>query len=1307
MPPPPFNRDDPGSGEQPSPGGPGEPPKGGGGGGVPAPDLPVYTEPGPIFKPTPQPPEPAPPRRRSVPEPPPGSRPPGSGRGVGDRPIIPRPPIDTPEIPNVPPSAPTRLTYRAPRELTLNQSAAGTERDIILGGPVLQGAKYLYTRAHAGGQYLYIVVPHGEGPIQRIKPCYDGLAMTLVGGSQTNPDGATWTGNGGYVVVWCYDGHRTNFQEMASGLFGYDPTWITSGIASKYNNLAFSVVRIDFDPFFSTTIPTLTFDIDGYADVLDTRTGLRGYTDNWALTIREALTNTRWGYKHPLAGVGDWIEAANDCDGAVFPARSGVAPSLALGAAGAVPAGTWEYTYTRHNSTGVETLESPLATIVTTGQRVLVTITIGDANTSGFRVYRRLSGTGVSRRRVGTLAGNAGGVVTDNTDAATWAAAAAAPAVAPTSPKRYYGGMIISKASPGDAQLITMAAHCLGVILPEQGVLQLRINKALPPGYLRQQFSEFHSAGGTVKPNVDAESIFFDRKVRADLFNEVEVVGTDAQNGYQKLSVVKQRPDVIAGTSIPRRATYYLPGLLDSAIVGRVAISLLNLAWDDAQFTWDADRSAISTAIWDVVTLNFGTYIQDVRVRVKRGKGEGYTLSGTEYQDGSFSDVVQAVDAPIVSGGANPASAFYDTPPDITAPTFTEEPYQDSTLVWRTRGVVTLTIPTTTAFFEAVEAYVSINGGPQRLWFEFATVPTHTPPLTELGSYSITYKVRTFAKRRSAGYVHAVTVLGLPGKPPEIVDPHLAISLGAPPATLDFGAPVARSVTLYATGFWTATNLAAYNGTKVSDGDTATAAFNWNVAGASKLVWTTGGATGPRECWLYTSAYASDPLFGYADGGATTYFTASLGTTVSLGGGITLRKFYFPSGLGNHLSWSIEKASAGAEATTVTEVSIVLYGAAYAYLKGYLILDNSGRVFETLEAGRRPTLTAPLVIEQITSRSYNSQAKGGTNYSASATVTVRTISFSDEVSDGVAVNLAQSVLPSSGAFGAYVEQSSSGTVLVNGLNSSINGVAGLQEISGPTGAFLVGGFSGPLGGAVIRLTYAGAQAWTLVNEDASSFVAYRIKIRSAANVTGTGPFNAWLEYNNADARWVLLWWQVGTLYAPLASPAFTGTPTAPTPAAGTNTTVLATAAFVQLEGLQRVSSLPAATVAGNVAVAARPTGAVIFSGATASGTYVTILNVSGKGALRYLAAYSSAGIGASLVQITIDGGVVGARPPGVSGDRVTHLGGLVSAYNSNTSLYDLAPIPEGGFTFKTSLLIELKANGVGGTSTVEYSYLVY
>lgn len=63
-------------------------------------------------------------------------------------------------------------------------------------------------------------------------------------------------------------------------------------------------------------------------------------------------------------------------------------------------------------------------------------------------------------------------------------------------------------------------------------------------------------------------------------------------------------------------------------------------------------------------------------------------------------------------------------------------------------------------------------------------------------------------------------------------------------------------------------------------------------------------------------------------------------------------------------------------------------------------------------------------------------------------------------------------------------------------------------------------------------------------------------------------------------------------YAPLASPAFTGTPTAPTAATGTNTTQIATTAFVQ----QEMSAMsPVHTASGTIGTSATTT-SVSYSG---------------------------------------------------------------------------------------------------------------
>ena len=68
-----------------------------------------------------------------------------------------------------------------------------------------------------------------------------------------------------------------------------------------------------------------------------------------------------------------------------------------------------------------------------------------------------------------------------------------------------------------------------------------------------------------------------------------------------------------------------------------------------------------------------------------------------------------------------------------------------------------------------------------------------------------------------------------------------------------------------------------------------------------------------------------------------------------------------------------------------------------------------------------------------------------------------------------------------------------------------------------------------------------------------------------------------------SSQWT--WVLQGTFYAPLASPAFTGTPTAPTANAGTNTTQIATTAFVQ-DAVRYALASKTPTVSGTSATVA-------------------------------------------------------------------------------------------------------------------------
>jgi len=66
--------------------------------------------------------------------------------------------------------------------------------------------------------------------------------------------------------------------------------------------------------------------------------------------------------------------------------------------------------------------------------------------------------------------------------------------------------------------------------------------------------------------------------------------------------------------------------------------------------------------------------------------------------------------------------------------------------------------------------------------------------------------------------------------------------------------------------------------------------------------------------------------------------------------------------------------------------------------------------------------------------------------------------------------------------------------------------------------------------------------------------------------TGTAPFSIASTTAVTNLNADLLDGQHGSYYAPLASPALTGTPTAPTASAATNTTQIATTAYVKSQG---------------------------------------------------------------------------------------------------------------------------------------------
>jgi len=168
-----------------------------------------------------------------------------------------------------------------------------------------------------------------------------------------------------------------------------------------------------------------------------------------------------------------------------------------------------------------------------------------------------------------------------------------------------------------------------------------------------------------------------------------------------------------------------------------------------------------------------------------------------------------------------------------------------------------------------------------------------------------------------------------------------------------------------------------------------------------------------------------------------------------------------------------------------------------------------------------------------------------------------------------------------------------------------------------------------------------------------------------------------------------------TSRAPLASPAFTGTPTAPTATAGTNTTQVATTAFVKsavgaVEGIVDLGVI--STTSGNpasislgISLAPFKILRLIFNGVSKTGTGTPDLQLEGITTMTLMTAVSSAAAFNGVVEIDLppDGGGVAVSTlvdgSGVATTRVgfpgiSNFSSDVSVSLSNSNTFDAGSI---------------------------------
>ena len=214
------------------------------------------------------------------------------------------------------PKAPARtVTVRAPV----------MPRDLVYGRARKGGVIVFLHASGAKSQYLHLVVVLAAHRVKAIGAIwFEGeMAVDAAGVAQGRWDGKVT------LEKRLGDEEQTAFTSLMAALPEmWTPAHRLAGCAALY-------LRLSYDQdAFPGGIPNIAVDLEGKDDILDPRTGLRGYSENAALCLADYMAHPRFGIGATI-GAGDGIdaealiEAANICDEAVPLAAGGSEPRYA------------------------------------------------------------------------------------------------------------------------------------------------------------------------------------------------------------------------------------------------------------------------------------------------------------------------------------------------------------------------------------------------------------------------------------------------------------------------------------------------------------------------------------------------------------------------------------------------------------------------------------------------------------------------------------------------------------------------------------------------------------------------------------------------------------------------------------------------------------------------------------------------------------------------------------------------------------------------------------------------------------------
>lgn len=196
--------------------------------------------------------------------------------------------------------------------LTISSRNPNAPWRIVYGHTRIAGVVTFLSTTGSNNEYIHMVLTLCRGKVHQVGTMYfDGTAIPVDGGG--NGQGQ-WSG---YVHIETDVGDPDNTAQPFPGLASADPGHWTASCLQRGHAKAYVQLKWSAN-LFSNGIPNITFDVQG-REVYDPRSATVGYSENPALCIADYLQDQTLGLQADPSEVneGTVIAAANVCDEAV------------------------------------------------------------------------------------------------------------------------------------------------------------------------------------------------------------------------------------------------------------------------------------------------------------------------------------------------------------------------------------------------------------------------------------------------------------------------------------------------------------------------------------------------------------------------------------------------------------------------------------------------------------------------------------------------------------------------------------------------------------------------------------------------------------------------------------------------------------------------------------------------------------------------------------------------------------------------------------------------------------------------------